>query len=148
MSDELLGVIRVVGTGFVPAHEELFFIPDRVIVARTGGGRSYALGLFAVGLQVDAKHKELRTLPTESVLKADKNNYAILNSEIKKIEINKKHGILSLQIETKDKKRKWYALGVIEKEEETSKEVSKGQLSDYAKILKPIFGGKLSFTPW
>jgi hypothetical protein len=146
LTEELLEIIRVVGTGFAPAHEDLFLTKDKVIIARLGGGRQYIIGGIVMGILIDEKDKEVRKISAEDILKADKNNYAIPYSEITKVELKKNHGIVSFQIQTKEKKRNWYALGIHEKDGAEDKDVIKLQLFDFEKRLRPILGGKLSIT--
>jgi hypothetical protein len=148
LSEELLGVIKA-ERGYPKVHEDLFFTPSKVIVARIGGGLAYLLMIVAplpvladMGNRIVNKDKELRKLNIESILKADKNNYVISDADITKIELKKKMRIITLQIETQTKKIKFYPVGI--PENIAGKEVVKHGLEEYESLLRPIFGDKLS----
>lgn len=140
MSEEVLGVIGVMRPAFARTiYETLFFTPDRVIVARTSGGLGAVFG--GIGAGIDAyrggkKAEELGKLSMESVLTADKHNYAVSNSEITKVELRKKWTGIKINIETKDETGKWTCIGIPEKK--------KVKIEDYENILRPVFGDKLS----
>ena len=140
MSEEVLGVIGVMRPAFARTiYETLFFTPDRVIVARTSGGLGTLFGGIGAGIEAyrgAKKAEEMRKLSLESVLTADKHNYAISNSEITKVELRKKWTGIKINIETKDKTGKWTCTGIPEKK--------KVKLEDYENILRPVFGDKLS----
>ena len=81
------------------------------------------------------KAEEYRESSMEDVLKADKNNYAIPDSDITKVELKKYVRGTKLNIKTSKKygKTKWYAGGAW-------KDVGE----KYENMLRPIFGDKLS----
>ncbi|MFX0117440.1 MAG: hypothetical protein ACFFB3_23030 [Candidatus Hodarchaeota archaeon] len=84
--EEIVGVLEV------PA-QNLYFTSGRVIVAKIGG--SGLLGLFgAAGVAAEAyrqkkKKEELEQLSPESILTADKKNFAIPYSDIIRVEMKK-----------------------------------------------------------
>lgn len=159
MSKEISRIIEVIRTSFLRAtiYETLFFTPSRVIVARicvTGAepvftDHWYTL-IGGIILQLlTSKHKERRAkerkekypkLPPEDILKDDKHNYAISNSEITKVELlysprtGGKPRPREIEITTGKKKRKW------------SIRPSTDPLEDYENILRPIFGDKFYTT--
>jgi len=146
MSEKVLGIIRVNRPAFARTiTETLFFTPDRVIVARTSGGFGGMLfGVIGAGIEAaitarkgKKKEKEYLELSLESVLKADKNNFAIPNSEVTKIELKSRR---RFHITTSKKKHEWYAGPILP--EEKGKKVRYPE--DYEDILRPVFGDKLS----
>jgi len=144
MSEKVLGTIGVFRPAFMKQIAEiLFFAPDRTIVARKGSG---GIGMMfgAVGAAAEAvitarkekkKEKELREFSLEDILNADKNNYAIPNSDITEVELKKYVRGAKLNIKTSKKygKAKWYVEGAW-------KDVGE----KYENMLRPIFGDKLS----
>lgn len=71
-------------------------------------------------------------------MKADKNNSAISNSEIRKVEL-RKHGLgAEINMITNKKKHKWYVRGIPRKKN--------AKIEDYEKILKLVFPDKLSVS--
>ena len=153
MSGKVLGIIPVRRPSFARTiGETLYFTSDRVIVART-----YSSGLKGmipgVGVAItlkDARKAEKKAegileLP-EGILKAHKDNYAIPNSEITKVELKKygKYGA-KIHITTSKKKHKWYHLQYGEtKEGKTIKLEFREYSSDLENILRQAFGDKLS----
>jgi hypothetical protein len=92
-----------------------------------------------VGVILDAreakKKEEHRELSLEDILKADKNNYAISNSDITEVELKKLWRGTHIQIKTSKKygKTKWDVEG-------SWKDVGE----KYDNMLRPIFGDRLS----
>jgi hypothetical protein len=149
MSEEVLGVIRVFRPAFMrQIYETVYFAPDRTVVARTSGGKGGMLfgavgGAIEGALQYEeAKKKGERysKLSLEDILKADKNSYAIPNSEIIEVELKKFGRGTKLNIKTSQKhgrsmygEAKWY--------------VSEGAWKDigekYENMLRPIFKDRL-----
>ena len=94
MAEKILGVIRL--RAGVRAPTALFFSSNRLIVAKTVGGKwRFALASFGVwgedaaDSRAKQKAEKLRELSPESILKADKNNFAIPYSDITKVEMKK-----------------------------------------------------------
>ncbi len=88
MNEEMLGTIDLPSD-----HRMLYFTPNRVIVAKTGGSAGWlfgAIGAAAEAYRETKKREELKKLSPESVLKADKNNFAIPYSSILRVEMKKK----------------------------------------------------------
>ena len=167
MSEKALAIIGVNRPAFMRTiMETLVFTPDRVIVARTGkdlmvGG--VIGGAVGAGVEAVIKARKKKTkeqewkervkiffeLPLEDILKADKHNFAIPNSEITKVERKSR---LRFHITTSKKKYKWYSGVVIS----DPKMVASGDIpwetdwkdprlfEDYENVLRPIFGDKLS----
>jgi len=147
MSEKVFGIIKVNRGN---TRETLFLTPDRVIVARTSGGFG---GMFGgIGAVISEykgkkKEKEYLELSPESVLTADKKNFAIPKSEITKVELKKRRFGKELNIATSKKKyewsdkiyeeHKWNVAGLIPEKKDA-------KLEDYEDILRPIFGEKLS----
>lgn len=116
----MLGAIDVMGTGFFGMKRQtLIFTEHRIIVAKRGGGLAGTLGIFGgaitavAGAAYDShraskKGEELGKLSVESILKADKKNFAIDNSELVKIELKK----YAMKVETQKKKYKFIAEGI------------------------------------
>ena len=140
LSEKVLGIIRRVG-------ELLFLTPDRVVVAncieksRLGDFLNAFLGSYVRSsdtyIHSKKKEKEYLELPLESVLTADEKNFAIPNSEITKVELKKMRVGVELNIITGKKEHKSWAKGLIP-------EKKKAKIEDYEKLLRPIFGDKLS----
>jgi hypothetical protein len=84
----------MLGTIDLPSdHKTLYFTPNRVIVAKTGGKAGYLFGGIGAGITAyreQKKREELRKLSPESVLRADKHNFAIPYSDILRVEMKKK----------------------------------------------------------
>ena len=103
MSGEILGSISVRKESIVKAllkspyavkYIELFFTPNRLIVAKTAGG--WKTGGIAGIPFAKRNAKKLSLLSPEAILKADEKNFAIPYSDI--IEVEMKKGILSGKI--------------------------------------------------
>jgi len=139
VSERVLGIIsvfrRFFGRGTV--LEELYLTADMVIVARIGGG-SLLIWPLATWFRVGKKEEKLAELSVEELLKADKNNFAIYNSEIRKVEL-KKHGLeVEINIITNEKKYEWHVRG--------SPRKKNAKIEDYEKILELVFPDKLSVS--
>jgi hypothetical protein len=176
LSEKILAIQRVNRTALFgrTIGEILFFTRDRVIIARTEGEGSGIGVLFgAVGAPTEAaiaarkkkkkdffeiaKEGKFFELHPEDILKSNKHNYAILNSEITKVE---RKGRLRFHIKTSKKTHKWYAGIVISDEmmakgdnpcmtaeemrdRDSRKRFEAKHLEDYEKVLRPIFGDRL-----
>lgn len=141
LSEEVLGIMRVFRSGWSGTiHEELFLTTDRVIVARSGkGGELFgAIGAAVQWFRGRKKGEKLEKLILEDVLKADKNNFAIPNSEIREVKLKKFGRGAKIHILTNKKKHEWYAGGIPDKE--------KVKLEDYESILQRAFPEKLSVS--
>jgi len=152
MGEEVLGVIKVLRPAFARLiYETLFFTPDRTIVARLGGGKGGVIGGLLGGAvggaiggvleQREAKKKaeQYSEVSLESILKADKNNYAILNSEVTEVELKKYGKVAKINIKTTTKhgkamygETKWQTM-------EAWKDVGE----KYENMLRTIFKDKL-----
>ena len=106
MSEKIFGVIKVMRTTFLrKIYENLFFTPDRVVVARTsvtGTEAVYTEHWFTliagiiiqlfIGEYKERKVKEKKEkypkLPPEDILKDDKHNYARARSRQAKRSVN------------------------------------------------------------
>lgn len=144
MNEKVSRTISVFRPAFMRQISEiLFFTSARTIVARAGSG---GIGMMfgAVGATAEAVitarkvkkiEKEHHKFSVEDILKADKNNYGIPNSEIEKVELKKFGRGAKLHIKTRKKygKTKWYARGAW-------KDVGE----KYENMLRPIFGDRLS----
>jgi hypothetical protein len=135
-------------------NEELVFTSDRVLVIRKWseyvGGSVGATDVVTalMGAVSDAietseskrrmweREKQIRTL--KELLKADKNNYAIPNTAIQKIEIKSRK---RFHITTTNEKHKWY---LTPKKTEWTKSSIHEDVRNLENILRPIFGDKLS----
>jgi len=153
VSEEVLGVVRAYRPALARIiHETLYFTPDRTIVARLSGGKGGVIGGLLGGAvggaiggvlqQREAKKKEEQysKVSLESILKADKNNYAIPNSEITEVELKKSGKGTKLNIKTSQKHGKsMYG--------ETKWHVFEGAWKDvgqrYENMLRPIFKDRL-----
>lgn len=149
MSEEVLGVVKVVRTGFYSTtYETLYFTPDRTVVARIGGGgKSMAIGGLLGGAlgagiagamqgrEAKKKGEQYSKVSLESILKADKNNYAIPHSEITEVELKKDWRSIGLNIKTSKKhgETKWHVF------EEKWKDASER----YESMLRPVFKDRL-----
>jgi len=166
MRGKVLGILRAKRSVFsIPpyVHEFLLFTPKRVVVVRqstklfpyrTAGAHANVNDMF-----VDF----LKTMKVEDVLRSDKRNFAILHSEITKVELTKwvlprgffetevyprgatgsdvvklekSHGWIELSIITSKKKYTW-------KDVEIPKKKSV-EFEDCQNMLRPVFGDKLS----
>jgi hypothetical protein len=143
MSEEVLGIIGVFRPAFArQISETLYFTLDRTVVARTSSGKGGMLfGAVGAGIEAGLQHREAKKkgelyskLSFEDILKADKNNYAIPNSEITEVELKKYGRGTKLNIKTSKKygKTKWYVGGAW-------KDVGE----KYENMLRPIFKDRL-----
>ena len=145
MSEEVLGSIKVgrlTHMGYGSVNETVYFSPDRTVVARTSGAKGGVL-FGAIGGAIEGarqqteaqkKKEEYSKLPLEDILKADKNNYAVPNSEIIAVELKKDWRVISLNIKTSKKygETKWHIA-----------ELWKDAGEKYQNMLRPIFKDKL-----
>lgn len=167
MSEKVLGILRAKRWVFSIrpyVSEFLLFTLDRLIVVRQSAKLPYytlgATHTDATGILAEL----LKTVKVEEILKSDKHNFAIPNSEITKIELTKSCGEadavyprgytgsnidklrwslkwINLDVITSRKKYKWNDLDIPEK-----KDV---ELEDYENMLRPVFDDKLSVkTVW
>jgi hypothetical protein len=140
VSEKVLGIINVFRTIFFgrgTVLEELYLTADMVIVARIGGG-SLLIWPLATWFRAGKKEEKLAEFSVGELLKADKNNFAIFNSEIRKVEL-KKHGLgAEINIITNEKKYEWYVRGIPGKKN--------AKIEDYEKILELVFPDKLSVS--
>lgn len=156
MSEEVLGIIKVVRLGMLPSViiENLIFTSDRVIVARLSTqsytawsptdlgllfGSVQAIGNIIQAAQAEKREKEHVKTYLESILKEDKRNYAIPNSEIEKVELKKSWGSYKLHITTRKKKHEWSIY--LKDLKNQAKAVI---LEDCENVLRSAFGDKLS----
>lgn len=163
MSEKVLGIVKVARpywgwnifewSSFI--HEQLVFTSDRVLVIRKwseymGGGVGATDVIDGLtGVAFDAiktseskrrmleRERHVRTL--EELLRADKHNFAIPNSEIRKIELKSR---FRFHITTNKEKHKWYASPHPYSTTEKGKEIK--YPADYENMLRPTFGDKLS----
>ena len=166
MSGKVLGILRAKRSVFsIPptVHEFLLFTPERVVVARKSTGL-YPYPTAGVHANVsDLLVEFLKTMNVEDVLRSDKRNFAILHSEITKVELTKwviprgffemevyprgatgsdvdklekSHGWIELSIITSEKKYQWKDLEIPEKKPT--------EFEDCQNMLRPVFGDKLS----
>ena len=166
MSGKVLGILRAKRSVFsIPpyVHEFLLFTPEMVVVVRqstkllpypTAGVHTNVIGMLV---------EFLKTMRIEEILRSDKHNFAIANSEIKTVELTKwvlprgffemevyprgatgsdvvklekSHGWIEFSIITSKKKYQWKDLEIPEK-----KHV---EFEDCENMLRPVFGDKLS----
>jgi hypothetical protein len=145
MSEEVLatiGVHRTTHMGHVTIFETLFFTPYRTVVARKSSWKGGTL-FGAIGGAIEAtlqqredkkKGEQYSMLSLEDIIKADKNNYAIPNSEITEVELQKYVRVTKINIKTGKKygETKWLAEGLW-------KDVGE----KYENMLRPIFKDNL-----
>jgi len=141
VSEKALGILRARRFVFsIPpyVHELLLFTPQRVIVARKS-----KLPYFAAGPHTDVSdilEELVRTMDIEGVLRSDKHNFVVFNSEIRKVELKASHSgmdiWIDLNITTREKKYKWHDLNIPQKKD--------AKLEDYEDMLRSAFGDKLS----
>lgn len=144
MSEKLLCVIEANRPAFARTiRETLFFTSDRILVAKTSASAGVMFG--ALGAIYDSratvkKSKEMLDLQLEDVLKAHKDNYAISNSEVTKVELKSR---MRLNIKTNRKEHKWYGGGLSRGLVLPEKEGKLQYPEDYENTLRPIFGERL-----
>lgn len=103
---ELAGeeIVGIICTG---KSEDLFFTPNRVIVAKKGSIAKFfgwgLVGAFADALYKGWETKKLSDLSPDKILRANKNNFIIPHEEITKFEIRKTFpfGTWEIRIDTK-----------------------------------------------
>ena len=100
-----------------------------------GGAVGGVVGAVLDARKAKKKDEEQRELSLEDILKADKNNFAIPNSDITEVELKRYVRGTKIEIETSKKygKTKWYADGAW-------KDVGE----KHENMLRPIFGDRLS----
>jgi len=87
-------------------HIDMYITTNRIIIAKIGSNLGWTLafgvvGTYAAQRSADKKSAQLSQLTPESILKADKHNYEILNNEITQIEIKKPGAITTGKISIK-----------------------------------------------
>lgn len=138
VSEERLGIIKVMRFGFPAVYENLFVTSDRMVVARTSDGWNDYLA-WQGATAPEQRSDNLRNFSTEDVLKSNKQNYQIVNSEIVGIEVKKKFNVISIKLAAKSKEHKWTAMGLVTK---VSDGKTIGRIEDYVSFLRPIYGDK------
>lgn len=141
--EKVLGGIEVIKDYYYG----LYFIPNKVIVAKTGGVRWYWLLLliiftFPLGLllapiiviivrhRAKKKFKELIELSSESVLRSDKKNFGILYLDITRVEMKKKRLLRNkITIFTSRQKHEFHIL-------------SKKEFEDYVNLIRSVLPNK------
>lgn len=128
MNEEILVVIDT------NERKALYFTSNRVIVAKVGGqALSMAFGIAGALAEsrMQAKKKEqLSKLTPESILTADKKNFAIPYTEITKVELFKKMFGRKIRIIVGGKKHE-FSLG------------KPKELESYVNTLRPVLADKL-----
>ncbi|UCB60990.1 MAG: hypothetical protein JSW72_02745 [Candidatus Bathyarchaeota archaeon] len=143
-------------------HEKLIVTPNRTFVIRGwehhmqagayAGSTDIVSAIFALAEgAIDAhstaqskknmREREKHADTPEKLLKTDKNNFALLNSEIKQIELKKFLRVTRIHITTQRKKYKWNLHTYTPKGIKTS---IAAELNDYENMLRPVFRDKLS----
>ncbi len=143
MSEHILGIISAMKRdGFTKqTFEELCFTTQRVIVVRTGKASIWwgSLGAIQQWHQAKQKAKELAnlspSLQPDELLKADLDNFAIPNPEIKKIQLKKFGRGATIKIDTGLAEYKWFVRGIPGKEQTT--------IEDCKRILQTALPEKL-----
>ena len=130
----IISVFRYSWFVFSAVLEDLCFTADGVIVARIfrTSGKYAMLGWD----NIRKKEEKLAELSIEELLKANKNNFVIPNSKIKKVELKKYLRLARINIMTNEKKYGWFVRGI--PSEKSSK------IEDYERILRSVFPYKLS----
>ena len=166
MREKVLGILRAKRSVFsIPpyVHEFLLFTPKRVVVVRQSTKLFPYLTAGAHAGVSDMLGELLKTMKVEDALRSDKHNFAISISEITKVELTKwvmprgffemevyphgatgsdvvklekSHGWIELSIITSKKKYSWKDLEIPQKKPT--------EFEDCQKMLRPIFGDKLS----
>ncbi len=155
MSEKVVGVVKVFRSATFRGmiNERLYFTPARIVVARTSSDKGgYMFGV--VGAAADAvrqtreekkKTEHYSALPLEDMIKADKHNYAIPNGQVRKIELKKQWRGASIEIETDTKviegkktKQKWVI------NQRLKDKPPRDDIPEYADVLRPIFGDRLT----
>ena len=126
--------------------ETLLVTSDRLIVARTKGsfmtgGVVGALHYMDSAKEAKEKGEALTEASPESILNADKDNYAIPKAEIQKIEIRSRIGATLFHTTTTKETHKWFLSA---KEMGWTKSSIHEDIKNLENILRPIFGDKLS----
>ncbi|MDH5449023.1 MAG: hypothetical protein OEY24_03430 [Candidatus Bathyarchaeota archaeon] len=161
MSEKVLCVLQVAKPAWSRIiHEKLIITPNRTFVVRgweehkhagTYAGSTDIVSLiFGLAEGVSDAHKTAKSKKKmrereryvntpEKLLKADKSNFAISNSDINEVRLKKNvFRTISINFFTKDKKKfGWYLKGLNDK----TKDV---KLEECENILRLIFGDKLS----
>ena len=141
--EEVLNVINVNRPNYWGRiFETLYFTADRTIVARTSSQKVGMLfGVVGAGIDTalqqhedERKRAQYRKSSLDDIVKANKNNYVIPNSDVTAVELSKYYRNTKLVIRTAKNygKTEWY-LG------EQWKDVGETN----AKLLRPIFKDKL-----
>ena len=166
MSEKALGVLQVKKYSLLKSlrhlcsvylHDKLIISSDRVLVIRgweehMGGGAGGDTGVSAIFTSIfDHISAESRTTKSkrkmrererqadtlEELLKTNKHNFALRNSEITEIRLKKGWIGIKLEIITSKKKYKWGIEGLNNQK--------KGlKLEDFENMLRPVFEDKLS----
>lgn len=142
MSKKVLGIFKARRFVFsIPPYvsELLLFSQDRVVVIRRVSKPSFlAASPHTEKSAILAEF--LKTMDVGNILRSDKHNFAIPNSEITKVELKKSYidmdTWLDFSILTSKQRYKWNALNLPQKKD--------AELRDYEGILRPIFGDRLA----
>jgi hypothetical protein len=132
----IISVFRLSWFGFSIILEDLCFTVDRVIVVRTG--RTYVRSGAVAVYRASEKSEGLKGLSAEALLKTDVNNFVMLYSEIKKVELKKHLRGAKINLITNEKKYGWFVRGI--PGEKSAK------IEDYERILQPVFLEKFSVS--
>jgi hypothetical protein len=82
--------------------------------------------------------------------KEEETNFAILNSEIIKIEIKKVINAVHLKVLTGKKEYEWYITAILPEKETLAKrrDAARNMAKDCENMLRPVFKDKLSVKKW
>jgi hypothetical protein len=139
MSEKVYGIIsvlRVSWFGFSLIFEALCFTTDCVIVARTE--RTYGRSGGLVTYRAAKKAEGLTGLSAEELLKTDINNFVLLYSDIKKVELKKYLRGARINITTNEKKYRWFVQGIPGQKSP--------KIEDYERILRSAIPDKSSVS--
>jgi hypothetical protein len=134
----IIGVWRTTSWTRQQIYEALFFVGDKLVVARTATGFRMSWGVIDSikgWHKAEEQEKSIDNLSVEDLLSADQNNFAISYNKIEKVKLKKFGKGAFIDITANGKKHHWAVRGI--------PGIKNFKTEDLEKILRPIFQEKL-----
>lgn len=134
----IVGVWRITGWTRQQIYEALYFISDKLVVARTATGFRMSWGVsdsIKGWYKAEEQEKSMDNFSVEDLLSADQNNFVISYDDIEQVKLKKFGKGAFIDIIAEGKKHHWTVRGI--------PGIKNFKIEDLERILRPIFQEKL-----